>query len=255
MDAEPMRTGPTLEGLKRVYPDVAEDVLAKLPDLYARCAAHFGPALDVAEVIRRYTQASRFRLSSAPPEGFRTGVHRTMLDPDELDAIVHAAEHGYEMCLRCLGYNSYCWLPRDHDGKCVKDNWYSWRLLFGQPASGVAVMEPEEAAKAFNSAHQYRFPGLQERPVPSQPAPYRIVLCMERHEAEVLERPHGLRVELIPWGRLAEDPETDPDAMELLNEALDAGEIDRALELARALTDEPDDGHDEDPRAWLGPRR
>ncbi|MDN5698650.1 MAG: hypothetical protein L0G70_11870 [Rubrobacter sp.] len=82
----------------------------------------------------------------------------------------------------------------------------------------------------------------------------RIVLCIERYEAAVLEKPEGLRVELIPWGRLAEDPETDPGTMELLNEALDAGDLDRALELVRALTEEPDDGPDEDPKAWLGPR-
>ena len=159
------------------------------------------------------------------------------------------------VCLRCLGYSSYCWLPSGHEGECVKDNWYLWGLLFGQPVSGVAVMEPEEAAQAFNSEHQYRFPCLRQRPARSHQAPYRIVLCMERHEACVLEKPDGLRVELIPLGRLAEDAHTDPGAMDALNKALEEGEIDRALELVSALTGEPDDGHDEDTRAWLGPRR
>lgn len=290
MDAEPIKTGPTVEQWKHRHPGVADDVLNKVPGLYGWCAAHFGPALDVAETIRRYTQAGRVRF----PGG---GGGSERFDADELDAVVHAAEHGYELCFKRMGYDSYCWLPWGHDGECVRDNFFLWKLLFGQPVSGVAIMEPAEAREKFSSEREYRLPGLGDRSlsggqtrgpssarreqstevrqvpaeqagdpqqessrttdgegIPAQEISGRIVLCMERHEAEVLEKPEGLRVELIPWGRLAEDPETDPGAMELLNEALDAGEIDRALELVHALTDEPDDGPDEDPSAWLGPR-
>lgn len=223
MDSDPMRTGPTLEGLKRAYPDVADRVLSQLPDLYARCAAHFGPALDVGAVLKRYTQANRIRFTSGGSTSGRFGC-------DELDAMIHAAEHGYELCLRQAAADRYCWLPWGHEGECVADSFSMWRLLFGQPASGVALMDPQEAATALSSERQYRLPGLGERPQPPAPAAYRVVLCMERHEACVLEKPDGLRVEVIPWGRLAEDPDTDPGAMDLLNEALDEGDLDRALE-------------------------
>lgn len=289
MYGDPMSTGPTVEQLKQTYPDVADYVLHKLPDLYTRCAAHFGPALDVAEIIRRYTQASRVRFVGG-------GGAAGCFDADELDAIVHAAEHGYELCFKRMGYDSYCWLPHGHVGECVRDNFFLWKLLFGQPVSGVAVMETARARQEFSSEREYRLPGLGDRALPitrtadassrragatevrevstervgdlprdrshatagegtpAREVRGRIVLCMERYEAEVLEKPEGLRVEVIPWGRLAEDPETDPGTMDLLNETLEAGDFDCALELVRALTEASDEGGDEDPQTWLGPR-
>ncbi len=109
---------------------IAAVVLDQLPDLHARAREHWGPALDVATVLRSETQSRRVRFVG----GGRTYA---MLGCDEVDALVHAAEHGYRTCRMAAGRNR-CWLPTGHRGDCCGDYWY-WSLLYGQPEDDPAI--------------------------------------------------------------------------------------------------------------------
>ncbi len=122
-------------------PDVAEhrdlaqvrahgSVVAELPDLHARAREHWAPPLDVAAVLYGETQRRRVRFLNG-------GGSSSMLGCDELDALVHAAEHGYRTCGQ-PGKRGRCWLPTGHRGDCCGDLW-RWRLLYGQPEDDPAI--------------------------------------------------------------------------------------------------------------------
>ncbi len=110
----------------------SDTVRAELPDLHARAREHWGPPLDVAVVLRSETQRRRVRFHGS------LAAASSMLACDEVDALVHAAEHGYRTCDRAARDRSRCWLPEQHRGDCCGDLW-RWRLLYGQPTDDPAV--------------------------------------------------------------------------------------------------------------------
>lgn len=81
----------------------------------------------------------------------------------------------------------------------------------------------------------------------------RVVIEIDADEGTVLEAPEGIEVVVVPWGQLAHDSHIPSDALDELEKALDGKDFDKAIEIVEALTTEPpDDGYDEDPRAWGG---
>lgn len=129
MEAIDVKGKPEHHDLTRLR--VAARVLATLPDLHERAREHWGPPLNVARVLRRETQDRRVRFVGG-------GGGSSMLGCDEVDAIVHAAEHGYTVCSNPAD-RGRCWLPEGHRGVCCGDLW-RWRLLYGQDQSDLAVM-------------------------------------------------------------------------------------------------------------------
>lgn len=110
--------------------NVGDSVIAELTDLHARAREFWAAPLDVAAVLRTETQALRVRFVGG-------GRGSSMLDCDQVDAIVHAAEHGYTLCKEVVNRRR-CWLPEVHAGGCCSDLW-RWRLLYGQPENDPAV--------------------------------------------------------------------------------------------------------------------
>lgn len=110
---------------------IAAEVLAELPGLHAIAREHWDMPLDVGNVLRSETQRRRVRFVTG-------GSSYAPLRVDEVDAIVHAAEHGYRLCRRRNGHG-FCWLPAGHRDDCCADLW-RWRLLYGQPEDDPAIM-------------------------------------------------------------------------------------------------------------------
>lgn len=112
---------------------VADSVMAALPDLHQRAREHWGPPLDIAAVLRAETQARRIRFVGG-------GSSYSMLGCDEVDALVHAAEHGYRTCGQRVAddQGNRCWLPVNHRGDCCGSTW-RWGLLYGQPEDDPAI--------------------------------------------------------------------------------------------------------------------
>jgi hypothetical protein len=109
-----------------------QEVADELAELDARCRAHHGVPLDLAAELRRLTQARRVRFVHGGSRGEQP------LGVDLVDAVVHAAEHGYRLCLHVDAGES-CWLPAGHDDDHAY-GWLRWALLYGQGAGGVMVV-------------------------------------------------------------------------------------------------------------------
>lgn len=112
-------------------PEVGPGVAAELAELHARCLAGRGSmTLDAGAMLLEVTARGRIR--------FVGGASSTpMLDADLVDAVVHAARAGYQLCLGRdpddgSGTARYkCWLPRLHAGECERRGWWRWILLYG----------------------------------------------------------------------------------------------------------------------------
>ena len=125
-------TTTTVEHRDLTHAAAAASVLAELPGLHERAREHWGPALDVSIVLRAETQCRRVRFVGG-------GTSYSSLGCDEVDALVHAAEHGYRTCGQPNDRGRRCWLPVDHRGDCCGDLW-RWRLLYGQAETEPAIM-------------------------------------------------------------------------------------------------------------------
>lgn len=126
-----MATTATAEHRDLAHTRVGASVLAELPDLHERAREHWGPPLDVGTVLRAETQSRRVQFVGG-------STSYSMLGCDEVDALVHAAEHGYRTCGQ-PNDRRLCWLPVGHRGDCCGDLW-RWRLLYGQDENDPAIM-------------------------------------------------------------------------------------------------------------------
>ena len=117
----------------RVAPEVLDKV-ARLHQEHLRAAVESSGPLDLATVLREWTQTLRVRFT---PHGHGGGSR--LVTANEIDAMTHAAEHGYRLCSLSGGHGNRCWLPWGHEGRCLVDHGWIWSLAYGQPLSGVTI--------------------------------------------------------------------------------------------------------------------
>jgi len=69
----------------------------------------------------------------------------------------------------------------------------------------------------------------------------RVVILIDGDSQEILENNHDVKIEFIRWSEIVDDPEMPPEAYDDLNEALEAGDLDKAIRISDMLTAEPTD--------------
>lgn len=123
----------------------ADELIEQLVGYHEVCLRAHDQPFSPAPIIRKLVRDSRVRFTEGAGGRGGPGLNAVLVD-----AVCHAADNGYRLCLqrRIKATTSReliprsgeffdehdttdaCWLPAGHDGRCAENLWH-WELLYG----------------------------------------------------------------------------------------------------------------------------
>ncbi len=71
----------------------------------------------------------------------------------------------------------------------------------------------------------------------------RVVILLDGGDVDILENKTGVEVVVIPWEEITHDHDIPTDSLDDLDEALQVGDIDKAIRISNILTADPEDDY------------